>query len=185
MKYVVALLSSIFLAVLVASGALMTDSSVSEAAERNGDYVKTCTGGRIYLDAYERRSLALHNKIRRDHNLRPFCVDSRLTRAARAHSNDMIERDYFSHNTKGKGWDPGKRLDRANYPWRTYGENIAYGSGSQAQPEKIMRNWMNSSSHRRNILDKGFREIGIGTYTGNYKGVRKCTMYTADFGTRR
>jgi uncharacterized protein YkwD len=44
---------------------------------------------------------------------------------------------------------------------------------------------MNSSGHRANILDRRFREIGIGTATGKYKGRRGYTMYTVDFGRRR
>jgi uncharacterized protein YkwD len=44
---------------------------------------------------------------------------------------------------------------------------------------------MNSPGHRRNILDRRLREIGVGTYTGQYKTYRGWTMYTADFGTRR
>lgn len=179
MRYVIALLSSAFLAVMVASVALLASPSVSEAASEGG-YVKTCTGGRIYLKADEKRTLYRHNEVRRSRDLRPFCVDSRLTRAAREHSRDMIERDYFSHYTKGKGWDPGKRLDREGYDWRTYGENI----GSNSAPDRMFRAWMDSSGHRRNILDKGFREIGIGTDTGNFQGQRT-TMYTVDFATRR
>lgn len=184
MKYIITMLSSVFLAVLVAGGVLLAQPSVSEAASGGGGYVKTCTGGRMYLKADEKRSLALHNEIRRDHNLRPFCVHPKLTRAARAHSRDMIKRDYFSHDTKGKGWDAGKRLDRAGYNWRIYGENIAWGSGSSGEPEKIMRSWMQSDGHRHNILKKGFREIGIGTAKGTYDRYDNATMYTADFGTR-
>ena len=45
--------------------------------------------------------------------------------------------------------------------------------------------WMDSSGHRANILDGRFREVGIGTYTGTYKGKKGYTMYTVDFGRRR
>ena len=44
---------------------------------------------------------------------------------------------------------------------------------------------MDSSAHRANILDRRFREVGIGTATGKYKGHKGYTMYTVDFGTRR
>ena len=44
---------------------------------------------------------------------------------------------------------------------------------------------MHSRSHRSNLLAKKVREVGIGTATGNYKGINRATMYTVDFGRRR
>jgi uncharacterized protein YkwD len=44
---------------------------------------------------------------------------------------------------------------------------------------------MGSSGHRTNILDRRVREVGIGTATGKYKGTKRYTMYTVDFGRRR
>jgi uncharacterized protein YkwD len=48
-----------------------------------------------------------------------------------------------------------------------------------------MDGWMDSDAHRRNIRDRDFREIGKGTYTGNWQGTSDVTMYTADFGVGR
>lgn len=183
MKYVVTILTSIFVSVFVAAGISFVHPSVSKAAS-GGGYVKTCTGGHMYLNAYEKRTFALHNQIRRNHNLRPFCLHPKLTRAAREHSQDMIRRDYFSHYTKGSGLDPGQRLDRIGYNWRTYGENIAYGTGSRGEPDNIMNDWMNSDGHRANILNGKFHEIGIGEVTGEFNGYNDTSMYTVDFGTR-
>jgi uncharacterized protein YkwD len=44
---------------------------------------------------------------------------------------------------------------------------------------------MHSPSHKGSILDRRFRPVGIGTFTGRYKGTRNYTMYTVDFGVRR
>jgi uncharacterized protein YkwD len=44
---------------------------------------------------------------------------------------------------------------------------------------------MKSRGHKRNILKEGFREVGIGTATGTFKGTRGVTVYTVDFGARR
>ena len=101
----------------------------------------------------------------------------------------MIRRDYFSHNTKGSGTF-SKCLKKFGYTskgfkYYTAGENIAYGSGRKGEPKQIMRAWMKSPGHKKNIVNKKFREIGIGTYTGTWKGNKDVTMYTADFGTRR
>ena len=91
----------------------------------------------------------------------------------------MIRKDYFGHGSVGK------RLKRHGYKWRTYGENIAGGTGRYANPGNTFGRWMKSSGHRANILNRRFREIGVGTATGTYKGHKRYTMYTVDFGTRR
>ena len=141
--------------------------------------VSTCTGGALGLKAKEDRNLRLHNQERRSRELRPLCVQRKLVKAARAHSASMIRKDYFGHGYVGR------RLLRHGYHWRVYGENIAGGTGHYASPGNTFRRWMNSSGHRANILARRFREIGIGTATGNYKGRKGYTMYTVDFGTRR
>lgn len=187
MRYLAYILVTMFMAGATAVGVSAVNPSSAEAA--GGGYVKKCGGGKIFLKAKEKRTFALHNKIRQNRNLKPFCVHPKLQRAARAHSKDMIRRDYFSHNTKGHG-SFSKRLKRfgytpGGYKYYTIGENIAYGSGSYATPRARMSAWMKSPGHRRNIVNGKFREIGIGTHTGNWRGHRGVTMYTADFGTRR
>ena len=187
MRRLAILLASVSFAAFAVFGASTLDAPAAEAAGRG--YVKKCGGGKILLNAKERTAFLLHNKIRRNHNLKAFCVQPALQRAARAHSRDMIRRDYFSHDTKGR-YTFGRRLRRFGYTPKGYryyaaGENIAYGSGSKGTPRSIMNAWMKSPGHRRNILNGKFRGIGVGTYTGEYKGYRGVNMYTADFGTRR
>lgn len=176
------LLASIFVATVFAGAAFVVDAPTAEAA--GGGYVGRCGGGKIFLNADERQTFYLHNQQRKNHKLRLFCVHPSLQRAARAHSRDMISRDYFSHNTKGTNRGACDRVKRLGYRYRYCGENIAYGSGSLGEPQSIMRGWMGSSGHRRNILNGRFHEVGVGTYTGTFKGRRGVTMYTLDFGTR-
>ena len=99
-----------------------------------------------------------------------LCVHPALQRAARAHSRDMIRSDYFEHGSVGP------RLKRAGYAWRTYGENIAWGSGSRGSAGSIFKGRMNSSGHRHNVLNGRLREVGIGAVTGNYEGRGGVTM---------
>ena len=146
--------------------------------------IKTCGGESISLKAKEKRILALHNAARASHGLKPLCADPRLTRAARSHSREMIEKDYFSHSSYNGG-SVRQRLERFGYHRSVYAENIAGGSGTFAAPDSTFRRWMNSPSHQGNILDRRFRPVGLGTYTGSYKGTRNYTMYTVDFGVRR
>ena len=123
--------------------------------------------------------LELHNRQRARRNLPRLCVHPALQRAARAHSARMLRRDSFSHG------NVGKRLRKAGYRWRHYGENIAWGTGSKGSPKSRFKGWMKSNSHRPNILSRKFREVGIGLAVGKYSGFRGARMWTADFGRRR
>lgn len=165
----VAALVAAFLAVAV----VWTAGTPAAEAARKGNAPK-CGGGKIFLKAGEKKTFDHHNKFRKRNGLKPLCVHPALQRAARAHSRDMIRRGYFSHG------DVGARLKRHGYNWRTYGENIYYGGGARA----AMKAWKKSRPHRANILGRKFREVGVGTHRGVYKGQR-VNMYTVDFGTRR
>ena len=65
------------------------------------------------------------------------------------------------------------------YDWRAIGENIAEGQFSVAE---VMDTWMHSPGHRRNILDPGFKELGVGLALGE-RARRRCGRRTA--GCRR
>ncbi len=132
-------------------------------------------------------TLCLLNDARGDHGLRPMRLNARLSFAARHHSRDMVARGYFSHTGPG-GVTFDRRLRRTGYvngarSW-TIGENIAWGSGSLATPSAIVRAWMHSPGHRRNILDGSFDEIGIGIALGTPVGRSNGGTYTTDFGGR-
>ena len=183
MKYAISVLG----AMLVAVVAVFVFSAVDppdSGATATGAYVTTCGGGNIYLNAQEKRTLQLHNETRVSRGLRPLCVNYALTRAARAHSQEMMNRDYMSHNSYN-GENAGARLRRFGYNWSTYGENVSWGSGRLGSAGARFNAWMNSPGHRANILASRFREVGIGTATGNFKGNTGSVTYTVDFGTRR
>ena len=115
-------------------------------------------------------------------------MNAKLQRAARAHSAQMIARDYFSHNS-ANGESFGKRLIRFGYTqtnctsWRA-GENIAYGAGLLGTPQAIMKAWMNSKAHKAVILGKGLKEAGIGRARGEFKTLEGTFMFTLDVGKR-
>lgn len=178
---------SMLVASILAVGVSVVDPQPAHAA--GGGYAEKCGGGEILLGEKELETFVLHNEIRAKNDLPTFCVHPQLQEAARAHSKDMIRRDYFSHNTKGRG-SFDKRLVRFGYGPDDYdyyriGENIALGSGPSGEPENRMRAWMQSDGHRNNILNEDYTEIGIGTHTGEFKGIRGVTVYTVDFGVRR
>ena len=186
-KRALVIVISMLVASVLAVSISVADSGAAHAA--GGSSVEKCGGGEILLGEKEHRTFVLHNKIRTEHNLPTFCVHPQLQEAARAHSKDMIRRDYFSHNTRGRG-SFDERLVRFGYDPEGYdyyriGENIALGSGAAGAPQDRMDAWMRSDGHRHNILNEDYREIGIGTRTGEFKGIRGVTMYTVDFGVRR
>lgn len=166
--------------VLATTGGLAASVSAAEPEEvETASAVRTCGGGTIQLSAKEERTFRLHNRTRKGRGIRPLCVHPALTKAARSHSAAMIRKDRLWHG------NVGRRLKKFGYHWRTYGENIAWGSGSRGSPKSIFRSWMKTRGHRSNILNRRFREIGVGVETGTFKGTRGATVYTVDFGTRR
>lgn len=179
-------LSFVFVTAFVAAAVAATTLLASPPAEAaGGGKVKRCGGGKIYLNAKEKHSFQLHNQKRRNRDLKPFCVNHKLQEAARSHSRDMVRRDYFSHNTKGRNETACERVKRYGYRYRLCAENIAWGQRKASNPINIMQGWMKSRYHRKNILNGRLRQVGIGTYSGTYQGMDRVTMYTADFGTPR
>lgn len=151
--------------------------------------VKTCGGGTIKLTSAEGRVLKLHNQARTSRGLKALCVQPDLTEAARAHSQEMLDKDYMEHNSFD-GESVKHRLERfgytfSGYSYYVYGENIACGCGFHGSPDSIFKAWMHSPGHRSNILDKRYREIGVGVRTGRFKTCANATTYTVDFATRR
>ncbi|QTD96517.1 CAP domain-containing protein [Streptomyces cyanogenus] len=118
--------------------------------------------------------LRLVNAERSKAGCQALTLNSTLTKAAQAHSQDMAAHQNMSH-TGSDGSSPGDRITRAGYVWSSYGENVAYGYGTA---EQVMAGWMSSPGHRANILNCGFKEIGVGlAQPGSY--------WTQDFGTAR
>jgi uncharacterized protein YkwD len=133
-----------------------------------------------------RATLCVLNSARARHKLRPLRLNRRLSRAARRHSRAMARGSFFSHTSLG-GATFVDRIRGTGYlsgahSWYI-GENIAYGSGDRSSPSSIRRAWMNSPPHRANILNRSFREIGIGLASGTPVGADGAT-YTTDFGHR-
>ena len=96
----------------------------------------------------------------------PVAWHDGATDAAYAHSVDMDVRAFFAH-TNPDGDGPGDRLHAAGVSWASYGENIAMG---QKTPADVMRAWMDSDGHRRNILDPAFTHLGVGVHTSAQGG---------------
>ena len=133
-----------------------------------------------------RATLCLINAERTAHGLRSLKLDSKLNRAARLHSQDMVAGRYFAHDSRSgarfsariarTGWMSGRSR------W-SVGENLAWGSGSLAAPRSIVASWMKSVEHRANILSPRYRVIGIGIVAGAPVSAANAATYTTDFGS--
>lgn len=136
-----------------------------------------------------RAAVCLINHRRSVRGLPRLRINSRLGRAAMWHTHDMVHRRYFGHVSR-RGRDVVDRLYGARYlggrfSWAV-GENLAWGSGSRGTPRAIVRAWMSSRGHRRNMLDARFREIGIGVIANGPRHTDlPAATYTATFGVRR
>ena len=113
--------------------------------------------------AIEKQVLDLVNAERAKYGLSALTWADDLANIARAHSQDMIRRNYFDH-TDPDGRSPFDRLKNAGIRYRYAAENIAYG---QKSPAAVMNAWMNSSGHRKNILNANLKEIGVGAVSSS------------------
>lgn len=104
--------------------------------------------------------LTLVNNYRSQAGLKPLRLNSLLTTAAQAHSQDMALNDYFSH-TGFNGSTADERISATGYNYAAIGENIAAGF---ATPEGVVAAWMDSPGHRANILHPVLKEMGLGFY---------------------
>jgi uncharacterized protein YkwD len=133
-------------------------------------------------------TLCLLNRERTERGLPALRENGLLSAASLEHSQDMVQRRYFEHTTPD-GRDVRARLRAVGYSRgvsASTGENIAYGFGNASTPEAIVRIWMDSPSHREDILRPAFTEIGIGIAPGapelpDSKQADSAT-YTTDFG---
>lgn len=106
------------------------------------------------------------NQERERAGLPALAYDADLAAIALKHSDDMARNDYFSH-TAQDGCDMTCRFEQAEYTAQSWGENLAWRSSSQlpevsALAAYFVREWMNSSGHRRNILSSNYTHEGVG-----------------------
>jgi uncharacterized YkwD family protein len=108
--------------------------------------------------AYEAKVIELVNDIRKSNGLSTFATNVDLCQVARYKSQDMVDKNYFSHTSPTYG-SPFDMMKQFGISYRTAGENIAYGYRT---PESVVEGWMNSEGHRKNILNPSFTQIGVG-----------------------
>ncbi|OMP66758.1 CAP domain-containing protein [Domibacillus epiphyticus] len=116
------------------------------------------------VSAFEQQVFELVNQERAKQGVKPLQLDTKLSDVARAKSKDMKDKGYFSHQSPTYG-SPFDMMKQFGITYKTAGENIAKG---QQTPEEVMKAWMNSDGHRKNILSADFTHIGVGYVDGHW-----------------
>lgn len=123
--------------------------------------------------------LALVNAARKRAGLKPLRLSSDLDKAAQRHAEDMLARGYFAHKSPS-GTTVRERSKTAGYDWRAIGENIAFG---QVSVDEVMETWLESPSHRKNILSPAYSELGVGLAMGKGPDGKYEVLWVQNFGT--
>ena len=170
---------------LAAGAALALGAAPAAQACPHADAVPSeATGSQL-----ARGTHCLLNGERTKRRMRKLRLNGRLSVAATRHAGDMVRRDYFSHDSVN-GQSFVDRIKRTGYlqsasSWYV-GENLAWGAGERSTPRSQLRAWMNSPGHRANILNRRFREVGIGIAVGAPQGRwDEAATYATEFGRRR
>ena len=101
----------------------------------------------------------------------PLAWNAQLEQAARRHANDMYNNDFFDHDGSD-GSSMSGRISATGYPWRSIGENIAWGYPDIAS---VVQGWKDSPGHCENMVSKDYTEMGA---------ARKGVYWVMDLGRR-
>lgn len=144
---------------LLASFSILNPSSqVIANAFGNSDIITLTNNERVLLGGTELRA------------------NTRLTSAAQAKADDMVKQRFFAHQSPDgtMAWDYIKNV---GYTYDVAGENLAITNESA---ETVVESWMKSPSHRENIMNKDYQDIGIGIAKyGQYQGHDGTTVIVA------
>lgn len=120
--------------------------------------------------------LGATNSQRAANGVGALALNSLLNQAAQAKANDMVARNYWSHNTPD-GNPPWVFIDATGYSYKKAGENLAYGFDTSSD---AVVGWMNSPSHKANMLDGAFDQVGFGiANSATYQNQGEMTIVVA------
>lgn len=114
----------------------------------------------------ENEVLSLINQDRDVSGLPPLVLNAALSASALKKAQDMSERDYFAHQSPD-GRQPWDWIERADYPYLYVGENLAMNFSSGLSAHNAL---MASPSHRKNILNERYHDVGLAVISGKING---------------
>lgn len=118
------------------------------------------------------------NAQRASNGLQPLNVNGTLTAAAHLKAQDMMANQYWAHNSP-QGKRPWDFMRQAGYGYRVAGENLARDFGDTGS---MVAAWMASPTHRANIVNSQYQEIGVAVVNGTLQGV-ETTLVVQMFGS--
>lgn len=123
----------------------------------------------------------LSNQARSQHDQPPLTPHTLLMTAAQQKAEDMVKKRYFAHFAPDNKtpWDFFKD---AGYSYQVAGENLAITNEDEAA---VIKGWLNSPTHKENLLSSQYRDIGIGVASyGDYQGNKNTIVVVALYGTQ-
>lgn len=120
----------------------------------------------------------LTNQQRQKYGLEPLIEDERLNKAAYAKALNMFAENYWAHYSPS-GKDPWSFINGAGYQFSYAGENLARNFYTS---DEVVKAWMNSPTHKANIINSNYQNIGIAVVEGVLSG-QKTTLVVQEFGS--
>lgn len=152
--------------ILVIAAGLFINSFLNRSSEVLGDQTQLT----------QQALLDNTNENRFNNSTSALTLDGKLGQAAQAKANDMVARDYWSHQTP-EADDPWAFITQSGYQYQAAGENLAYGFHSA---DDVLKAWMQSPDHRANVLSNAYTQVGFGVaQSTNYQGKGPETVIVA------
>lgn len=123
--------------------------------------------------------IQLTNQRRQSRGLPPLKIDAQLSTAAAQKAADMFAKNYWAHISPS-GTQPWFFVTQSGYSYRYAGENLAKDFSDASS---IVQAWMDSPTHRDNLLSRNYQDIGVAVVDGNLNG-HETTLVIQMFGTR-
>jgi hypothetical protein len=123
--------------------------------------------------------VVLSNQERLSHGLTSLTLDDKLSQAAAKKAADMFAKNYWAH-VSPTGTQPWFFITESGYSYRYAGENLARDF---SDPNSVVQAWMNSPTHRDNLLNSRYQNIGVAVVDGVLEG-RETTLVVQMFGTK-
>lgn len=120
----------------------------------------------LFAEVSAQRILELTNDLRKQYGLPPLNENPLLKEAAKEKALDMIQNKYFAHYSP-TGVSPWYFIEKSGYDYHYAGENLAMNFFDS---EEVVRAWINSPTHRDNLLNQKYEEIGIAVLSGDITG---------------
>jgi len=120
----------------------------------------------LFAEVNAQKIIVLTNDIRRQYNLPPVKENNLLDKAAREKAQDMLRNQYFNHYSPS-GISPWHWMDVTGYDYHYAGENLAMNFFDS---DEVIKAWLNSPSHRENLLNGQYQDMGVAILNGDFTG---------------